>query len=66
VPDLGATETWLLLDECPDCEALVPITRVATLADLGAYLDTEDPYYDPSDGCPRSSTPTPPTTPSAG
>jgi hypothetical protein len=53
VPDLGATETWLLLDECPDCEALVPITRVATLADLGAYLDTEDPCYDPSDGCPE-------------
>jgi hypothetical protein len=53
VPDLGATETWLRLDECPDCEALVPITRVATLADLGAYLDTEDPYYDPADGCPE-------------
>jgi hypothetical protein len=26
---------------------------VATLADLGAYLDTEDPCYDPSDGCPE-------------
>jgi hypothetical protein len=52
VLDLGAAETWLLLDECPDCAALVPITRVATLADLGAYLDTDDPDYDPSDGCP--------------
>ncbi|MFN2477806.1 MAG: hypothetical protein ABR615_01330, partial [Pseudonocardiaceae bacterium] len=53
VPDLGAAESWLLLDECPACEALVPITRVATLADLGSYLDTEDPYHDPSDGCPE-------------
>jgi hypothetical protein len=53
VPDLGATETWLLLDECPDCEAHVPITRVATLADLGAYLDAEDPDYDPTNGCPE-------------
>lgn len=53
VPDLGETETWLLLDECPDCAATVPITRVATLADLGTYLDTENPDYDPSDGCPE-------------
>jgi hypothetical protein len=52
VPDLGADENWLLLDECPDCTATVPITRVTTLADLGAYLDTEAPDYDPTDGCP--------------
>ncbi|MGH3833677.1 MAG: hypothetical protein ACRDRS_25120, partial [Pseudonocardiaceae bacterium] len=53
VPDLCATESWLLLDECPDCGATVPITRVAALADLGAYLDGEDPDYDPTEGCPE-------------
>ncbi|MGH3719422.1 MAG: hypothetical protein ACRDRI_11415 [Pseudonocardiaceae bacterium] len=53
VPDLGAAESWLLLDECPDCGATVPITRVAALADLGAYLDSEDPDYDPTEGCPE-------------
>lgn len=52
VPDLGAAETFLLLDECPDCGATVPITRVAALADLGAYLDADDPGYDPAQGCP--------------
>ncbi|MGH8917949.1 MAG: hypothetical protein ACRD0H_06350 [Actinomycetes bacterium] len=52
VPDLGASETVLLLDECPDCGATVPITRVTTLADLGAYLDADDPDYDPAQGCP--------------
>ncbi len=52
VPDLGATESWLLLDECPDCEATVPMTRIATLADLGAYLDSTDPDHDPTEGCP--------------
>lgn len=50
VPDhLGMAETFLLLDECPACGATVPITRVATLADLGAYLDTD---HDPTQGCP--------------
>lgn len=52
VPDLGGTETFLLLDECPACGATVPITRIATLADLGAYLDTDDPDHDPTQGCP--------------
>jgi hypothetical protein len=52
MPDLGAAETFLLLDECPDCGATVPITRVAALADLGAYLDADDPGYDPAQGCP--------------
>jgi len=48
VPDLGTAKSWLLLDECPDCTALVPISRIATRADLGAYRDTDDP----SDGSP--------------
>ena len=53
VPDhLGTAETFLLLDECPACGATVPITRLATLADLGAYLDTDDPDHDPTQGCP--------------
>ncbi|MGH3923823.1 MAG: hypothetical protein ACRDTT_13295 [Pseudonocardiaceae bacterium] len=30
----------------------IPITRVITLADLGAYLDTDDPGYDAAQGCP--------------
>jgi hypothetical protein len=52
IPDPDTAESWLLLDQCPDCAALVPITRVTTLADLGAYLDTDDPDYDPSNNCP--------------
>lgn len=52
VPDLGAAESWLLLDECPDCGAIVAMTRIATLADLGAYLDSADADYDPAEGCP--------------
>ncbi|MGH3784224.1 MAG: hypothetical protein ACRDRO_27295 [Pseudonocardiaceae bacterium] len=52
VPELGGAETFLFLDECPDCGATVPITRVATLADLGAYLDTDHADYDPAQGCP--------------
>ena len=52
MPIPGETQTWLLLDECPDCTATAPITRIATLADLSAYLDTEAPHYDPSDGSP--------------
>ncbi|MGH3533992.1 MAG: hypothetical protein ACRDQG_04665 [Pseudonocardiaceae bacterium] len=51
LPDLGA-ESWLLLHDCPTCGAQVPITRIAALADLGAYLDTEDPDHDPAQGCP--------------
>ncbi|HJT04915.1 MAG TPA: hypothetical protein VJ757_15005 [Pseudonocardiaceae bacterium] len=59
VPDLRATETFLLLDDCPACGATVPITRVATLADLGAYLDTDDPDHDPVQGCPDEFSETP-------
>lgn len=37
------TAGWLFLDACPDCDASsVPMARVATLADLGEYLDTDD------------------------
>ena len=52
LPDLTCPGTFLLLDECPDCAALVPITRIATLADLGAWLDVEDPDHDPAEGLP--------------
>ena len=65
VPDLGATETFLLLDECPACGATVPITRLATLADLGAHLDTDDPDHDPAQGCPDEFPDDPPTAPTA-
>jgi hypothetical protein len=34
-------EGWLLLDRCPSCEAEVPVARIATLADLGDYLDPD-------------------------
>lgn len=65
MPDLGAAETFLLLDECPDCGATVPITRVATLTDLGAYLDADDPGYTPRRDAPTNSPTTPPTAPNA-
>lgn len=48
MPDRRATETFLLLDDCPACGATVPITRVASLADL----DTDDPDHDPVQGYP--------------
>ncbi|MFT7837740.1 hypothetical protein Q5530_16520 [Saccharothrix sp. BKS2] len=34
-------QAWLLLDTCPDCTAEVPVTPVATLADLGDHLDPD-------------------------
>ena len=40
IPDFTTPgDGWLLLDRCPDCEAEIPATRIATLADLGEYLD---------------------------
>lgn len=30
-----------MLDRCPDCAAEIPATRIATLADLGDYLDPD-------------------------
>jgi hypothetical protein len=42
IPDFTTPgDGWLLLDRCPECEAEIPATRVATLADLGEYLDGE-------------------------
>lgn len=42
IPDFTTPgDGWLLLDRCPDCEAEVPVTRIATLVDLGEYLDPE-------------------------
>ncbi|GAA0609734.1 hypothetical protein GCM10010174_28850 [Kutzneria viridogrisea] len=42
IPDFTTPgEGWLLLDRCPDCEAEIPATRIATLADLGEYLDPD-------------------------
>ncbi|EHR48363.1 hypothetical protein SacmaDRAFT_0047 [Saccharomonospora marina XMU15] len=42
IPDFTTPgDGWLLLDRCPDCENEVPVTRVATLADLGEYLDPD-------------------------
>jgi hypothetical protein len=32
-------EGWLLLEDCPGCTALIPTTRIASLADLGEHLD---------------------------
>ncbi|MFC6091595.1 hypothetical protein [Saccharothrix lopnurensis] len=34
-------QAWLLLDTCPRCSAEVPVTRIATLADLGDHLDPD-------------------------
>lgn len=39
-PDVPANrQGWLLLDECPDCGGSVSLTRVATIVDLGDWLD---------------------------
>jgi hypothetical protein len=43
LPDLAHVgDSWLLIDQCPGCTARVPTARVATLADLGDYLDATD------------------------
>ena len=43
IPDLTTPgDGWLLLVRCPDCAAEVPVTRIAGLVDLGAYLDPQD------------------------
>jgi hypothetical protein len=48
VPDLATFgDGWLLLDECPGCGGTVPLARVATVADLGDWLDpNNDKRYD--------------------
>jgi len=38
---------WLLLGSCGHCEATVPVARIATLADLGAALDTPGEHLPP-------------------
>ncbi|MCP2243308.1 hypothetical protein [Lentzea aerocolonigenes] len=35
-------QRWLLIDECPGCGGIVPMARVATLADAGDYLDPDN------------------------
>ena len=43
VPDFTAQgNRWLLIDECPGCGGTVPMARVATVADLGDYLDPDN------------------------
>jgi hypothetical protein len=43
VPDFTApSDRWLLIDDCPECGAPVPMARVATIADLGDYLDPDN------------------------
>jgi hypothetical protein len=46
IPDFTTPgDGWLLLDRCPGCEAEVPVTRIACLAELGEYLDPDgDPH----------------------
>jgi hypothetical protein len=40
IPDMTTPgDGWFLIDNCPGCDASVPVTRIATLADLGDYLD---------------------------
>jgi hypothetical protein len=42
IPDFTTPgDGWLLLDRCPDCEAEVPVTRIACVVDLGEYLDPD-------------------------
>lgn len=59
IPDVTTPgDGWLLIGSCPRCDASVPVAHVATLADLGEYLDTDgaachaeefnqDPAHDP-------------------
>lgn len=42
IPDFTTPgDGWLLIGNCPACDASVPTIRVATLADLGEYLDPD-------------------------
>ena len=42
IPDVTTPgDGWLYLDRCPDCENEVPVARIATLSDLGQYLDPD-------------------------
>lgn len=42
IPDFSTPgDGWLLLDRCPGCAADIPVTRIATLTDLGEYLDPD-------------------------
>ncbi len=51
LPDITAPgQSWSLIDNCPDCDATVPVTRIATLADLGDYLDPDSDIW-PADEC---------------
>lgn len=41
-PTMPPGERWILLDECPDCGAEdVPMITVATLADVGDWIDPD-------------------------
>lgn len=43
VPDFTAPDhRWLLIDECSECGGIVPMARVARLADVGDYLDSDN------------------------
>lgn len=43
VPDFTAPDQrWLLIDECAECGGIVPVARVARLADVGDYLDSDN------------------------
>jgi hypothetical protein len=42
IPDFTTPgDGWLLLDHCPDCDTEITVTRIATLSDLGDYLDLD-------------------------
>ncbi|MBB5157439.1 hypothetical protein [Saccharopolyspora phatthalungensis] len=50
IPDLATPgDGWLMIDSCPGCGAAVPRTRIATLADLGDYLNPHHPIQHPEE-----------------
>jgi hypothetical protein len=46
----GRDRNTIRLDREPECDADVPVTRIATLADLGDYLDPDGEIW-PADEC---------------
>jgi hypothetical protein len=56
IPDfMTSGDGWLLIDRCPGCDADIPITPIASLADLGEYLDPDGDRRPPEDGHPGPS-----------
>lgn len=48
LPDMTSPgQSWWALDTCAECTGAVPVARIATLADLGDYLDPDTDIQHP-------------------